>query len=286
MQESQNLPPRAGALAGMRVIELSQIMAGPTCGMMLADLGADVIKVEKLEGGDDARSTETRKSMAFRCHSHAESQQAGNLAGSQASARQGRAAAPLRGADVITENFRKGTMEKLGLGYEDLRRENPGLIYCSVSGYGSTGPVCGQRRLRSDRAGILRLDEHHRRTWRTAAAHRQFGGGHQRGAAGGPRHPRGLPAQAAHGRGPARGDLAAGGQPAAAVLARGNGLFRIRVSPGPSGSAHVLTAPYQAFPTATSWIIIGGANEKNFGRALRRFWAIRADARPTLRAQQ
>ena len=62
----------------------------------------------------------------------------------------------VRDADVLTENYRRGTLEKLGLGYDVLARENPGLIYCAVSGYGRDGPLGRQGRLRSDRAGLRR----------------------------------------------------------------------------------------------------------------------------------
>lgn len=142
MREQEETPAgTADALAGMRVIELAQIMAGPTCGMMLADLGADVIKVEKLEGGDDSRQYRDPQvngvSMPFLMLNRNKRAIALDLKHPEGKAVLLRM---IRDADVLTENFRKGTMEKLGLGYEDLRREHPGLIYCSVSGYGDTGP--------------------------------------------------------------------------------------------------------------------------------------------------
>lgn len=264
MQESQT--PSSGALAGMRVIELSQIMAGPTCGMMLADLGADVIKVEKLEGGDDARQYRDPQvngvSMPFLMLNRNKRAISLDLKRPEGKAVLMRL---LRDADVITENFRKGTMEKLGLGYEDLRRENPGLIYCSVSGYGSTGPYAdkgGFDLIAQGFSGLMSIT----------------------GEPGGP------PLRT----GNSVADINAGLLAAFGILAAyqhkqrtGEGqrvetslleaslqqlywhaaiYFGSGVSPGPSGSAHVLTAPYQAFPTATSWIIIGGANEKNWVR--------------------
>jgi len=265
MQEEATQRP-AGALAGMRVIELAQIMAGPTCGMMLADLGADVIKVEKIEGGDDARQYRDPQvngvSMPFLMLNRNKRAIALDLKhpeGKQVLLRM------VRQADVVTENFRKGTMDKLGLGYEALRQENPGIIYCSVSGYGTTGPFAdkgGFDLIAQGFSGLMAIT----------------------GEPGGP------PLRT----GNSVADINAGLLAAFGVLAAyqhkqrtGQGqvvdtslleaslqqlywhaaiFFGSGVSPGPSGSSHVLTAPYQAFPTATSWIIIGGANEKNWVR--------------------
>ena len=255
-----------GALSGMRVIELSQIMAGPTCGMMLADLGADVIKVEKLEGGDDARQyrdplingvsapflmlNRNKRAIALNLKSEKGREVLMRLVGD---------------ADVVTENFRKGTMEKLGLGYETLRKNNPGLIYCAVSGYGTTGPYAdkgGFDLIAQGFSGLMAIT----------------------GEPGGP------PLRT----GNSVADINAGLLAAFGILAAyqhkqktGEGqqvetslleaslqqlywhaaiYFGTGQSPGATGSAHVLASPYQAFPTATEWIIIGGANEKNWTR--------------------
>src|SRR5687768_9778708 len=130
----------AGPLAGVKVLELAQIMAGPTCGLMLADLGADVIKVERVPGGDDTRlmnrPSVQGESAAFMAMNRNKRGIALNLKLPAAQAALKRMAA---NADVLTENYRKGTIEKLGLGYETLRKINPALIYCSISGYGRTG---------------------------------------------------------------------------------------------------------------------------------------------------
>jgi len=131
----------SGPLKGIKVIELAQIMAGPTCGMLLADMGADVIKVEKLPGGDDTRSygepSIKGESAAFMILNRNKRGMAVNLkttGGLEVVKRL------LATADVVTENYRKGTLEKLGLGYDVLQALNPRLIYCAVSGYGRTGP--------------------------------------------------------------------------------------------------------------------------------------------------
>src|SRR5437667_4745448 len=122
---SESSRPHPGPLAGMRVLELAQIMAGPTCGMMLADLGADVIKAEKLPGGDDSRGYREPRingvSAPFLMMNRNKRGIALNLKHSQ-----GREILlrMVRDADVLTENFRCGTMEKLGLGYDTLSRVN------------------------------------------------------------------------------------------------------------------------------------------------------------------
>lgn len=130
-----------GPLQGMTVIELCHHMAGPTCGLMLADMGADVIKVEKSQGGDDTRRTIppaiNGESASFMMMNR-------NKRGVVLDLKTPEGAEVLRKlvakADVVTENFRPGVLERLGLGYEDLRKINPGLIYASISGFGLTGP--------------------------------------------------------------------------------------------------------------------------------------------------
>jgi crotonobetainyl-CoA:carnitine CoA-transferase CaiB-like acyl-CoA transferase len=135
------MAPRSGPLAGVKVLELAHIMAGPVCGLMLADMGADVIKVEKIPGGDDSRRflppDIQGESAAFMMMNR-------NKRGIAVDLKTEGGKAVLRrlatAADVLVENYRAGTMEKLGLGYDALRRDNPGLIYCALSGFGRTGP--------------------------------------------------------------------------------------------------------------------------------------------------
>jgi crotonobetainyl-CoA:carnitine CoA-transferase CaiB-like acyl-CoA transferase len=129
-----------GPLQGIKVIELAQIMAGPTCGMLLADMGADVIKVEKLPGGDDTRSyTEPSvngESAAFMILNRNKRGMAVNLkapGGLEVVKRL------LADADVVTENYRKGTLEKLGLGYEVLEKLNPRLSIAPSPATGEPG---------------------------------------------------------------------------------------------------------------------------------------------------
>src|SRR5581483_7737297 len=114
-----------GPLSGMRVVELAHIMSGPICGMMLADMGADVIKVEKGPAGDDSRRftplLECGESAAFLTVNRNKRGIALNLKLPEA---RGVLSRLLAQADVVTENFRAGTMEKLGFSYDTLRQTN------------------------------------------------------------------------------------------------------------------------------------------------------------------
>ena len=259
----------SGPLAGIKVLELAQIMAGPTCGLMLADLGADVIKVERVPGGDDTRMMNRPsvrgESAAFMAMNRNKRGIALNL---KLPAAQEALKRMVARADVLTENYRKGTMEKLGMGYPALKALNPRLIYCSISGYGRTGPYAdkgGYDLIAQGMSGLMSIT--------------------------------GEP-----GRAPAKsgapvcdinaGLLAALGVVSAYIhrLRTGEGqlvdtsLFEAGIQqtywqsaiyfatgevPGPGGSAHHLSAPYQAFRAADGWLTIGGANQANWERMVR-----------------
>src|ERR1700675_3875635 len=132
---------KTGPLEGLKGVDLSHIMAGPACSMLLADLGADVIKVEKIPGGDDSRRmvppTIAEESAAFLIMNRKKRGIALNLKTEEGLAVLTRL---LKDADVVIENYRRGTMEKMGFGYETLHALNPKLIFCSISGFGRTGP--------------------------------------------------------------------------------------------------------------------------------------------------
>ncbi len=134
---TSNLQP----LSGIRVLDMSRVLAGPYCTMMLGDLGADVIKVESPEGDDTRRWGPPYKggeSAYYLCCNRNKRSIVLDL-----DAEEGRAAARQLASrsQVLVENFRTGAMEKWGLGYEQLAPDNPGLVYCSISGYGRTGPL-------------------------------------------------------------------------------------------------------------------------------------------------
>jgi crotonobetainyl-CoA:carnitine CoA-transferase CaiB-like acyl-CoA transferase len=259
----------SGPLVGVKVLELAQIMAGPTCGLMLADLGADVIKVERVPGGDDTRlmnrPSVAGESAAFMAMNRNKRGIALNL---KLPAAQEALKRMVVRADVLTENYRKGTMEKLGLGYETLRKLNPALIYCSISGYGRTGPYAdkgGFDLIAQGMSGLMAIT----------------------GEPGGAPVKSGAPVCDIN-----AGLLGALGVVAAYVhrLKTGEGqlvdtslfeagiqqtywqsaiYFATGVPPGPSGSAHILSAPYQAFRASDGWLTIGGANQPNWERLVR-----------------
>jgi crotonobetainyl-CoA:carnitine CoA-transferase CaiB-like acyl-CoA transferase len=130
------MPP----LTGLRVIDLTRVVAGPFCTMMLGDMGAEVLKIEEPNHGDDSRGwapfidgwssfylalNRSKKSVALDLKS----------AGGAAALRR-----LIESAEVLIENFRPGSLRELGFGYEDLAKINPRLIYCSIAGFGQTGP--------------------------------------------------------------------------------------------------------------------------------------------------
>ena len=130
-----------GPLSGVRVLDLSRVLAGPFCTMILGDLGAEVIKVERPDGGDDTREWGPPfaggESAYYLCVNRNKKSIALDLKSpGGAEAARGLAAA----SDVLLENFRVGAMGKLGLGYEEVKALNPGIVYCSITGYGQTGP--------------------------------------------------------------------------------------------------------------------------------------------------
>ena len=254
-----------GPLAGLKVIELAQLMAGPTCGLMLADMGAEVIKVEKVPDGDDTRRMhppaidgEAAAYLMLNRNKRGIAVDFKRAQGQQIGRRL------LSTADVVIENFRKGTMERLGLGYEALREIHPGLIYCEVSGFGRTGPYAqrgGFDLIAQGMSGLMSITGE---------------------APGRPPIKCGAPITDI-----TAGVLAAMGVLAAYVhrLKTGEGqrvdtsLFEAGivqtywqsaialatgVAPGPLGSAHPLNAPYQAFETADGWITVGAANQANW----------------------
>jgi len=258
--------PHPGPLAGVRVLELAQIMAGPTCGMLLADMGADVIKVEKLPGGDDARGyREPRVNGVSAPFLMLNRNKRGIAIDLKRPEGRDVLLRMVRDADVVTENYRRGTLEKLGLGYDVLARINPGLIYCAVSGFGREVPwrdKAGFDLIAQGFAGLMSIT----------------------GEPGGPPVKTGNSVADIN-----AGILAAVGILAAFVhkLRTGKGqvvdtslmeaalqqtywhaaaYFATGKSPGATGSAHILTAPYQAFRTADGWINIGGANQANWER--------------------
>jgi crotonobetainyl-CoA:carnitine CoA-transferase CaiB-like acyl-CoA transferase len=140
--------PMAGPLSHVRVLDLSRVLAGPWAGQNLADLGAEVIKVERPKVGDDSRAfgppwikdrsgKETRDSAYFSSANRGKKSITLNVASKEG---QGIARELAKRCDVLLENYKFGDLARYGLGYDDLKALNPGLIYCSVTGFGQTGP--------------------------------------------------------------------------------------------------------------------------------------------------
>jgi len=133
--------PMSGPLSGVRVLDLSRVLAGPFCTMILGDLGAEVIKIERPEGGDDTREWGPPFAAGESAYYLSVNRNKKSVAADLKVPR-GRDVVRALAArsDVVIENFRVGVAERLGLGYAQLSAGNPGLIYCSITGYGRTGP--------------------------------------------------------------------------------------------------------------------------------------------------
>ena len=256
-------------LFGMVVLDLSQILAGPVCGMMLADMGADVIKVEKPDGGDDNRRAGPpfigEQGAGFMAANRNKRSLALNLrdeSGRQVFERL------LERADVVVENFRPGVMERLGIGYERLSKLKPSLIYCSISGHGGTGPY-------KDRGGFDLIAQGMSGLMSITGV------------------PDGVPVKV----GVPITDISAGILAANGVLCayihaqktgqgqlvdtslleagiaytiwESSGYFADGEIPGPLGSAHRVLAPYQALRTSDGYINIGAANQRTWEQLCR-----------------
>lgn len=256
----------AGPLDGIRVLECAQIMAGPTCGALLADLGADVIKVEKIPGGDDARAYREPRIggvsapfLVMNRNKRGIALDFKHPAGRDALLRL------VDSADVLLENYRPGTMDKLGLGWETLHARRPGLIYCSISGYGLTGPLGGGGGfdlVAQAFAGLMSITgEPGRPPAKVGSSVADLNGGLLAA--------NGILAAYIHRLKTGEGQRVDTSLMEAALHQTGwhaSVWFATGASPGPLGSGHVLAAPYQAFGTRDGWIVIGGANQANWER--------------------
>ncbi len=256
-----------GPLDGVRVLELAHVMAGPVCGLMLVDLGADVVKVERLPGGDSSRTfvppALEDESAAFMMLNRGKRGVALDLRRPEGIDLVWKLAV---GADVLIENFRVGTMDRMGLGFEALSHANPGLVYCQITGFGRTGPLAevgGFDLIAQGYSGLMSItgEGPDRDPVKVGAPVTDITAGIL-GALG---VCAALLERARTGRGQ-RVDtslLEAGIThtywQSAIALATG-------LSPGPLGSAHPLSAPYQAFATADGWINVGASNAATWER--------------------
>jgi crotonobetainyl-CoA:carnitine CoA-transferase CaiB-like acyl-CoA transferase len=171
----------------------------------------------------------------------------------------------VRDADVLTENYRKGTLEKLGLGYDVLSKANPGLIYCAISGYGRDGPYAdrgGFDLIAQGFAGLMSITgEPGRPPAKTGNSVADINAGILAVS--------GILAAYAHKLRTGRGQVVDTSLLEAALQQtywHAAMYFATGESPGPTGSAHILTAPYQAFHASDGWVNVGGANQANWER--------------------
>lgn len=259
-------PKHEGPLSGLRVLELSQIMAGPVGGLLLSDMGADVIKVERFPGGDDARGYrrpgDSGLSPAFVMLNRGK-----RSIGIDLRKTEGREALlrMVAQVDVVTENFRVGTMEKLGLGFDELVKVNPALIYCSVSGYGRAGPMAmhgGFDLILQAFSGLISVTgEEGRAGVKPGISVADVNAGILSA----------LGILAAYIR---RLKTGVGGRVDTSLLQAcmqqtywfAAAYFSKGVVAQPMGTAHPLIAPYQTYPCSDGAIAIGGGNQANWER--------------------
>jgi crotonobetainyl-CoA:carnitine CoA-transferase CaiB-like acyl-CoA transferase len=249
------------ALDGLRVLDLSSQLSGPYCAMLLGDLGADVIKVEHPVGGDAARQGAPHvngESAPFMTFNRNKRSITADLKTREGLALVRRLAAR---ADVVLENWRPGTAARLGLGPEDVRALNPRVVYCSISGFGQTGPYAsrgGFDRIAQGMSGVMSIN----------------------GEADGPPLVVPIPlcdigagmfgligilAALAYRERTGKGQLVDASlleTPIAWSVYEAAHVFATGLGPAKLGQGHRTNAPYQAFRTADGWINVGGGTQQ------------------------
>jgi glutaryl-CoA transferase len=262
-----------GALEGIRILDLSRVLAGPSCTQLLGDLGADVLKVERPDVGDetrtwgppylkDASGGDTTESAYYLCCNRNKRSVTIDMARPEGAALIQRLAAK---SDVLIENFKVGGLAKFGLAYDDLRPELPRLVYCSITGFGQTGPYAqrpGYDLVVQGMGGLISMTG----------------------------EPDGPPVKVPI----AVNDVMTGLNAAIAILAAlrhrdrtGKGqhidlaLLDVQVGwlfnqganylvggvvPKRLGTAHPNTVPYQAFEAMDGWVVCGANNDEQFKR--------------------
>jgi len=259
-------------LTGVRVIELARILAGPWAGQLLADLGADVIKIEKPGAGDDTRQwgppfvTDANGEDLSAAYYHSTNRGKRSVAIDIASPEGAETARKLvAGADVVIENFKVGGLKKYGLDYESVKASNPKLIYCSITGFGQTGPYApraGYDFIIQAMAGMMSITgEPGREPQKAGVAISDIFTGLYSVIA----------IQAALRHAEKTGD----GQSIdmslldtqAGILGNQNLNYLVSgVPPKQMGNAHMNIAPYEVFPVADGHIIIAVGNDGQFQR--------------------
>ena len=263
----------SGPLNGIRVFDLTRVLAGPSCTQILGDLGADVIKIERPEHGDDTRKygppfvldvdgTETTESGYYLSANRNKRSVTLNLTGAEG---QSLAKRMINQCQVLAENFKVGNLAKFGLDYTSLKAENPGLVYCSITGFGQTGPKAkrpGYDFMAQGLGGIMSITgppggEPHRvgvpiadltaGLWATisinaALRHREVTGEGQ------------------------HLDISLLDTQVSLLSIQGLNYLTSGEVPGLLGNAHPNIVPYQVFPTADGNIIVAVGNDDQFKR--------------------
>jgi crotonobetainyl-CoA:carnitine CoA-transferase CaiB-like acyl-CoA transferase len=270
MSDGNTLP-----LAGIRVIDLSRVLAGPFCGHTLANLGAEVIKVEDAKGDETRFWAPFTKDMSdsFMALNFNKRGVVVNLKTDEGVEIVRRLAA---GADVLVENFKTGDMEKFGLGYESLRERNPRLVYTSIAAFGRQGPLAkrpGYETLLQAYSGIMSFTGMpDGEPVRTGVSFLDLTSGLSAA----------LATVTALYR---RRDTGRGGKVEGSLLQSALGLMLVQLVPffnngllpRKLGSGHASATPYQAFRTADGWVLIAAANQnlwERMARALELDWML------------
>src|SRR5450830_1048181 len=215
-------------LEGVNVLDLTNVMAGPYCSMVLGDMGADVIKIENFPEGDASRRFDPKindESYCFAVLNRNKRSVALDMKDPRGKEIFNKLAAR---ADIITENFRPGVVRKLGIDYDAVRQFNPGVIYASMSGFGQTGPYGkkgGFDIIAQGMSGIMMMTG----------------------------YPGGRPAKV----GIAMNDIASGVTALYGIL----GAY-IGELPTATGTRHRRSAPYQAYKTQDAYVTVGASNNK------------------------
>ncbi len=249
-----------GALAGIKVVDLTSHLSGPYCTMILADLGADVIKVERAGQGDDARRmpphsngegwpfmliNRNKRSVALDLKDPAHLKACFDLAA---------------GADIFVENFKPGTIDRMGLGYDALAKANPRLIFCSISGFGQNGPLRdrgGFDLMTQAMSGLMSVcGPEDGPPHRLPVAISDIGAGMFAaiGILGA------IAARSRTGRGQ-RVDAALYDAAISMGIYEAAGFFATGTPPARLGQGHRGAVPYQVFRTADGWLTIGAATQ-------------------------
>ena len=258
-----------GPLNGVRVIDFTHVMAGPTCSLMLADMGADVVKIERAPfEADEARNAQDPYNINGVSATYMILNRNKRTLPLNLKTKQGIAIARrlLDGTDVVVENFRPGVLERLGLGYEEIRKINPEVIYGAISGFGRSGPYrdrAGFDLMAQGMAGIMSV------TGEGPGRPPVKPGVPMTDITGGILLAMGICAALRHREVTGEGQMVDTSLFEAGIVQtywHSAIAFSTGETPVPLGSGHPLNSPYQALKTKDGWITVGAANRSTWKR--------------------